>query len=172
MFEYQYKIEAIKTAGENFAKAVRGTANEMVCVPVPPSKCRSDPEYDDRVIQILREFERESKCQGHNPLALELVEQKANIRAAHASPDDRPSIGELANNYEICDDELARLHESGRKRIYVVDDMLTTGAHFKAMQKVILNAGIPGVKVIGIFIARRIPSTTEKFYSSRDEYPL
>lgn len=46
--------------------------------------------------------------------------------------------------------------------IYRSNLKLTTGAHFKAMQRVILNAGIPGIKVMGIFLARRIPSTTEE----------
>lgn len=156
MPEYKYKIDAIETAGENLAQKIGDAADKMVLIPIPPSKHQSDPEYDNRMVQVLHVFERHAKQQGYAPLVLELVEQKANIRGAHASPNNRPNINELADNYRIRHKEREILRESGRKYIYVVDDMLTTGAHFKAMQKVILNVGIPGIKVMGIFLARRI----------------
>jgi hypoxanthine-guanine phosphoribosyltransferase len=40
--------------------------------------------------------------------------------------------------------------------LVVVDDVLTTGAHFKAMQR-ILNERFPDVSLIGVFVARRVP---------------
>lgn len=160
--EYRYKLQAIRTAGENLAAAIKEGADKMVCVPIPPSKHQSDPEYDDRMLRVLLEFERQSRSRGHDPLVLELVEQKENIRASHASPGNRPRPEELARNYNIRHGERGTLIESGRKYIYVVDDMLTAGAHFKAMQKVILAEKIPGIKVMGIFLARRIPSTAEE----------
>ena len=160
--EYGYKLQAIRTAGGNLAAAIKEGADRMVCVPVPPSKHRSDPEYDDRMVRVLLEFERQSRKQGHDPLVLDLVEQKENIRASHASPGNRPRPEELAHNYQIRHKEREILIKSGRKYIYVVDDLLTTGAHFKAMQKIILAEKIPDLKVMGIFLARRIPSTTEE----------
>lgn len=159
---YEYKIMAIKTAGRNLAEVIGSGADKMVCVPIPPSRHRSDNEYDDRMVQVLHEFRRQSKLQGHTPLVLELVEQKDNIRASHVSTDNRPRPGELARNYKIRREERKILIESGRKYIYVVDDLLTTGAHFKAMQKVILAEKVPDLKVMGIFLARRIPSTAEE----------
>lgn len=134
----------------------------MVCVPIPPSKRRSDDEYDDRMVQVLHEFEIRSRLQGRAPLVLELVEQKDSMRMAHTSASNRPRPEELARNYEIRREEREILIKSGRKHIYVVDDLLTTGAHFKAMQRVILAERIPGIKVMGIFLARRIPSAAEE----------
>lgn len=161
-FEYRYKLQAIRTAGENLAAAIKEGSDRMVCVPIPPSKHRSDPEYDDRMIQVLLEFERQSRNRGHDPLVLDLVEQQENMRASHESPGNRPRLEELAHNYQIRHKERETLIESGRKYIYVVDDMLTTGSHFKAMQKVILAEKIPDIKVMGIFLTRRIPSTAEE----------
>jgi adenine/guanine phosphoribosyltransferase-like PRPP-binding protein len=40
----------------------------------------------------------------------------------------------------------------------LVDDVLTTGAHFKAAQA-ILQKAFPGVLIIGFFIARRVPES-------------
>ena len=40
--------------------------------------------------------------------------------------------------------------------LVVVDDILTTGAHFKAMKR-ILNERFPDVPLIGVFVARRVP---------------
>lgn len=160
--EYKHKLEAIRIAGENLAQEVKSAADRMVLVPIPPSRHRSNPEYDDRMAQVLRTYEHHSKQLGYAPFVLELVEQKADMRKAHESPDDRPSINELMDNYSIRREECGMLRESERKYVYVVDDMLTTGAHFKAMQKTILNVGIPGIKVMGIFLTRRIIPTADE----------
>ncbi|QXP89654.1 hypothetical protein [Methylococcus capsulatus] len=46
------------------------------------------------------------------------------------------------------------------KVIGLFDDVLTTGAHFKATQSM-LQETFPGVRVIGLFIARRVPETID-----------
>jgi predicted amidophosphoribosyltransferase len=43
-------------------------------------------------------------------------------------------------------------------RIAVVDDVLTTGAHFKAIKR-ILKETFDEVEVLGLFLARRVPNT-------------
>ena len=43
--------------------------------------------------------------------------------------------------------------------VAVVDDLLTTGAHFRAVATV-LSARFPDIDVVGLFIARRVPETT------------
>ena len=40
-------------------------------------------------------------------------------------------------------------------RIGIVDDVLTLGAHFRAMKQVLLNR-FPDLVVVGFFIARRV----------------
>jgi predicted amidophosphoribosyltransferase len=60
----------------------------------------------------------------------------------------------LYQNYEIDES----LIEPIPSRIAVVDDVLTTGAHFRTMKR-ILQETFPEAQVIGLFLARRIPNT-------------
>ena len=50
--------------------------------------------------------------------------------------------------------------EPAPKVIGVVDDVLTTGTHFKAMQH-LLRDRFPNVKIYGIFLARRVPESAD-----------
>ena len=43
------------------------------------------------------------------------------------------------------------------RRFTEVDDVLTTGAHFRAMSS-LLGAGFPKARIMGLFIARRMSS--------------
>jgi predicted amidophosphoribosyltransferase len=62
----------------------------------------------------------------------------------------------IAANYAI-DEALASPEPT---HIWVLDDMLTTGAHFKAAQRVLVRR-FPSAKVFGVFIARRAPLPDE-----------
>ena len=42
------------------------------------------------------------------------------------------------------------------------DDVLTTGAHFKAVQA-LLQSQFPQTEIVGLFIARRVPETVNEF---------
>jgi len=44
--------------------------------------------------------------------------------------------------------------------IGLFDDVLTTGAHYRAASAVLQQA-FPGVRIIGVFIARRVPEATD-----------
>jgi hypothetical protein len=115
-------------------------------VPVPPSRIASDPLYDDRMTQVLRRL-------GDNVNVRELVFQSEGMHDAHTAA-SRPGPSTLYWNYKI-DQSLV---EPIPSRIAVVDDVLTTGAHFKAMKR-ILQETFPEVQVIGLFLARRVPDT-------------
>ena len=80
----------------------------------------------------------------------ELIIQTEDMEAAHTS-DERPSPIEIRANYAI--DEALTAPEP--KVIGLFDDILTTGAHFRAA-KVILENRFPSVPIVGIFVARRI----------------
>ena len=43
--------------------------------------------------------------------------------------------------------------------VAVVDDLLTSGAYFRAA-KIVLTRGFPDIEVVGLFLARRVPETT------------
>ena len=147
--EWRYKERAIRTA----AAAFRGTLNpealdRLTFVPVPPSKVKEDPLYDDRLTRML------GSIRPSLPLDIrELIVQMVSTDAVHVR-DMRPAPEQVQALYRI--DET--LTEPVRDIIAVVDDILTTGAHFRAA-KSILSTRFPGAAIIGLFIARRVPNT-------------
>lgn len=148
--QWQHKERAILQAAQIFRDAIQANA-EVTFVPVPPSKAKNDPLYDDRMLRLLREI-----CVGWvNPDIRELVIQRQSAEASHAA-DFRPSPDDLVANYMI--DE--RLVAPPPKTILVVDDVLTTGSHFKAMKRVLQNR-FQNTAVIGMFIARRVPESDD-----------
>lgn len=119
-------------------------------VPVPPSRARSDELYDDRLVQMLgRVWPRQEAD------VRELVVLKQSIPAAHSS-EDRPSPEDLLAVYEV-DESLA---EPEPEKIVIVDDVLTTGAHFTAVKRVLLGC-FPGASISGLFIARTVRPSME-----------
>jgi hypothetical protein len=114
-------------------------------VPVPPSRIVGDPLYDDRMTQVLRAL-------GPAADVRELVRQIETMQDAH-SAEHRPGPDALYENYYI-DTAVA---EPAPTVIAIVDDVLTTGAHFKAMYRIL--AETLAVPIIGIFLARRVPHT-------------
>ena len=81
--------------------------------------------------------------------------QRESAEAAHGSA-QRPGPKDLAALYRI-DEWLASPQPV---RLMVVDDVLTTGAHFKAAQDV-LTRRFPEVPVFGLFVARRAPEEVD-----------
>lgn len=143
-WEWRWKVKAIDDAAEALARELpKEWLSDSTFVPVPPSKAKDDPEYDDRMWQILTKL-------GGSVDVRELVYQKTSMEATHVS-DDRHSIGDLVENYEIDED----LIDPAPTHLVVVDDMMTVGAHFRAMVQV-LEERFPGIPISGVFLARRI----------------
>ncbi len=107
--------------------------------------------YDDRLVQVLQRMSK-----GYDADLREMVLQRENMAAAHES-DVRPSIAELVENYCI-DEALAQPLRNGN--LVIFDDVLTTGAHFRAAQAV-LSARFPEANIHGLFVARRVPNTDD-----------
>ena len=81
-----------------------------------------------------------------------LVVQNATMVANHArGNDDRVTVEELLAVYSI--DENFTNPEP--EYIGIVDDMLTAGTHYRAMET-ILSRRFPNATIIGLFVARRI----------------
>jgi hypothetical protein len=120
-----------------------GMARRATLVPVPPSKARGDPAYDDRMTKV---------CQGIRAGldVRELVVQSESLPAAHESK-DRPTVVDLLRVWSI-DEQLAN---PSPRWIGIFDDVLTTGTRFVAM-KTILQGRFPQVHIFGFFIARRV----------------
>lgn len=148
--QWQYKEQAISEAANIFKSALIENA-KVTFVPIPPSKAKNDPMYDDRLLKMLG-----IACQNWtNPDIRELVLQKTSAKASHAT-DERPCPEQLVENYEINESVI----KPKPSKILVVDDVLTTGSHFKAV-KMALSKIYPDTPAIGVFIARRVPETQD-----------
>lgn len=143
--EWRYKGEAIDRIARAIARDVR--VEQVTFIPVPPSKAREHPEYDDRVFQIL------ARCRELRPETdfRELITQTQTTVAAHETG-DRPTPAELEAIYTVNQIGNAPL----REYVIVLDDVLTTGCHFVAIRNTLLRV-YPAQHIAGIFVARRVP---------------
>jgi len=151
---WTYKRSAIEKAGRQLREALDALnpkwLSTATLVPMPPSKVKSDPMYDDRLMQMLQVLGT-----GLQLDVREIISQRESTEAAH-STEVRPRVDELCDNYVI--DE-ARVDPPPRV-IGVIDDVLTTGSHFKAAQR-LLRSRFPTVNIYGIFVARRAPDSVD-----------
>lgn len=146
--ELRYKAAAIRQCAAYIAAAVnRDRLPDWTIVPIPPSKQKSDPAYDDRLLRVCRLLD------APRPLDIrELVVQAQSTVAAHeAEAGERHSLDNLLAIYQI-DKAMVRPAPKG---ILLVDDVLTAGTHYRAMHT-ILTRRFPGVPIHAMFIARRV----------------
>jgi predicted amidophosphoribosyltransferase len=144
--EWFYKERDIKQAASELRAALNPAwLRTATIVPVPPHVVKGDPMHDDRVLQIANLLGA-----GLTIDVREIVVQIATIDPSHQSA-SRPRPSELRANYRI--DETCC--EPAPTAIGIVDDMLTAGAHFRAI-KDMLSGRFPTASVVGIFYARRI----------------
>jgi hypothetical protein len=149
--EWQHKERAIREVGQAFAGAIKAAwLAGVTLVPIPPSKEKNDPLYDDRMLRMLRAIP------AAQPLDIrELLGQLQTMEAAHDA-DVRPGPDQIAAGYQIDENLCA----PAPKIIALFDDVITTGAHFVAGRRV-LQARFPQATILGFFIARRVPETTD-----------
>lgn len=146
-----YKERAIGDIAAEFRTALNGEwLDTATLVPIPPSKAKTDPLYDDRLLRMLRAIRPQPA-----PDIRELIVQRANMAAAHEQT-IRPKPDDIAANYAI--DE--QLRNPAPQIIGLFDDVLAAGAHFRAASN-ILKAAYPGVRIIGLFVARRVPEAVD-----------
>ena len=147
--DWRYKEEAITAAAGVLRRAMHPSIlDRVVFVPVPPSKARGDAAYDDRLLRMLQ------AVRPGQPLDVrELIVQTRSTEPSHRRP-VRLRPGQIADLYHI--DEAVAAPDAGV--VAVVDDLLTTGAHFRAAARV-LTERFADFDVVGLFLARRVPET-------------
>ena len=152
--EWRHKENAIKQVASELHDSLEGSScltGGATFVPIPPSKTECDPLYDDRMLRVLQTMtagERKADVR-------EMVKLHTSMPAAHANA-RRPDPKEVSQNYTIVE----KLCSPSPGLLIVVDDVLTTGSHFKAMQ-LILSGRFPQVPVVGLFVARRDPQSDD-----------
>ncbi len=157
--EWRYKERSITEAAAGFVGAIKAEyAAQATFVPMPPSKEKTDPAYDDRLLRMLQQMKFLKA-----PDIRELLVQKGARDAAHDG--SRPGPDELAKLYRI-DEKLAK---PAPTRIALFDDLLVTGASFVAAKRV-LQAKFPTVDVIGFFLARRALPDPAQFFDIIDDF--
>jgi hypothetical protein len=146
--ELRYKADAIQQCGGHFSGAINhDNLRNWTIVPVPPSKHKADPAYDDRMVRICKLI-----ASSHSLDIRELITQSQSTEAAHeAASGARLTVSDLVKLY-VVDEGLA---QPTPRAILIVDDVLTAGTHYRAMHTV-LSTRFPGVQINGMFIARRI----------------
>ena len=167
--EWRHKGLAIKQVAKNFSYGLAGLSHELdnhlmfgrncgvVYVPVPPSKTKSDPLYDNRLPDMLNQV----VCPPDfaNPVDKRLDVQELIQRRESTIPAHSRSAQGLSRQtaQEIVDDHyLAVPSELINPRIIsIVDDLLAEGAHYSACRSM-LSERFPNSRIIGLFIARRL----------------
>ena len=143
------KERAITAAAAALRRAMPASElDRLVFVPLPPSKAKDDDGYDDRLVRMLAAVRPE------RPLDVrELIVQGRSVEPAHRRS-ARLRASDIEALYRI--DEALEAPAAGV--VAVVDDLLTSGAHFRAAQR-LLSRHFPDIDVVGLFLARRVMET-------------
>jgi predicted amidophosphoribosyltransferase len=144
--DYKYKAVAIAQCAEAFRAALNPSWLETATlVPVPCSKARDHPDYDDRMERICRQIapNLDVRC---------MIEQVQSTNASHSVREgERNRIEELLEIYRGVE----ALADPAPRVIAIVDDVLTSGTHYRAVQ-IRLVERFPNVPIVGLFVARRV----------------
>ncbi|MGA2562431.1 MAG: hypothetical protein ABSF96_02610 [Steroidobacteraceae bacterium] len=144
----RYKQEAITTLARWLRLAIdRTEAERATWVPIPPSRCFDDPDFDDRLSQTLR-------LAFH---AYDVDVRRLLYQARNTAPDHAVEARLTAETlYELLYIDVAALRARPiRERIALFDDVLTTGKHFKCCERR-LRQSLPCVPIAGVFLLRRV----------------
>ncbi|PIG07843.1 hypothetical protein [Comamonas sp. 26] len=150
--DWHYKAEAIENVARQFSRLWNwGDVNSkfsLVVVPMPSSKAKADPEYDDRMMQVLCRIGTLVNV----PLDIrDCLSFDGSCPPSHGAT-ERPSVDRLYGSMSF--NKYATVEQGPPNMIFLFDDVLTSGAHFVAASRA-LNENYPGAQIIGNFVARR-----------------
>lgn len=138
--EWKHKLAAIDQFARELAAVI---PNGAFVTDLPSSKSLDDPAYDDRIEKVLTALTNLKPGITYEKL---LTVQKS-IPAAHHRGTRDPDV--LSANYAWCGTSAAR------PVVLLVDDVITSGGHFVASKRRIIEEW-PHCRVVGIFWARAV----------------
>lgn len=145
--EWYYKEKAIETISGDLSALLRSLdpGSRYLLVPAVTSRCEGDPEYDDRLVRVCQAA---SEGLGNVDLRELLFARRTVTGSSKGGARD---VDAVLRNIGI------RPLEQGIATCYVAvlvfDDVLTTGAHFKACQAALLKI-FGTTPIVGVFWAR------------------
>jgi predicted amidophosphoribosyltransferase len=117
---------------------------------IPPSKRKSDPDYDDRMQQVAKGLAANTGMS-----YAELVSQSASYTPSHST----------ASGSRMKPEDLKRLYSvtshPPSSSVFILDDVLVTGSHYTAYRDTLLES-FPNLRIAGLFIARRAIQEAQK----------
>ena len=139
--EWQCRIRAVETFARE-AEILFPLDLNISVTAIPSSKHKNDPEYDNRFEDL---FKKLSKARPN--LNIEWpIEIKKTIQASHHGGGRDPEG--FKRNYVW-----RGFKKNSYKALCIFDDMLTTGAHFRAVSDFLRENGYKG-RITGIFWSR------------------
>tara|TARA_B100000315_G_scaffold236460_1_gene252229 strand:+ start:5914 stop:6519 length:606 start_codon:yes stop_codon:yes gene_type:complete len=139
--EWHYKKIAIERFATELSLVIR---DKMSITCIPSSKCTTDPDYDFRLEETL----------------LHLKEKKPLINIEYPLKVSQTTLASHLGGSRDISTIYANLKWDGfttppEKLIILIDDVITSGAHFKACKKKFLEHH-PGIEVLGLFWAKTV----------------
>lgn len=141
--EKRYRQETISNLATilNRFLSSRSTENSVI-IPIPSSKLPSNPEYTNR----FEDFAARFRSTNDTPI-LHAISIIAEIGNAH--DDNIRNIDVIYGNLRFS----KRGIPDSTTTFYILDDILTKGAHFKACERLI-KRHYPSARCIGVFFAQ------------------
>jgi hypothetical protein len=140
--DWKYKIEAIERFAFELSELIIDD-EVYVFAAIPTSICKTDPQYDDRLDKTLIELRKIA----NNVFIEEPISIRKTIIPSHHDGSRDPNVlyeNMIWNGFKVR-----------TERVILVDEVITTGSHFLACKRIILNH-CPDMRVIGVFWARTI----------------
>ncbi len=158
--EWHYRKEAVTQFQKEwiyfFEDYIQQTSDREVTVTaIPSSKTKTDQEYNNRFEDL---FEELTKTFGtlYPDIILNVewpVEIKSTMPAFHISSENRLPPKQIKKNYIW-----RGFKQQSPKTLFIFDDVITTGAHFRAMSDFLRENEYKG-DILGIFWAKAINKT-------------
>lgn len=128
--DWHYKQDSIKQVAHLLLSTpIWPKLKTCTWVLIPPSKSKSDPQYDDRLLRVLHEIK---KTEGFLDIR-DMLSTRTNRNANHNPDSKRMTAKEHLDNLKL---DTALLKPVPRT-IVIFDDVITSGASFKAAQSVL-----------------------------------